>query len=284
MDLELSYMSGAGNLFSVVNIEQKDESIDYSAIAKRICNLEGEGAIKTEGAMFIYQSSVKDVDFNVDFYNPDGSTGMMCGNGARVAVRFAIDNGYTTLNKCFTMADSKYTYTQNNVINKNNIAVYFAPPKQFTPNIDIIINDNTAFVGDFVNVGTPHFIINFDDFTDEIKGDFFTFNLNDIATQIRNHPEFDPAGTNVNFFKIEGKDVFLRTFERGVEAETGACGTGAISTAISLLWKKDLFSPITITPTSGEKLSVHFIFSGMKLANVILEGPATLISTKKISL
>lgn len=284
MDFTLSYMSGAGNLFSVVNLVEKDESIDYSSIAKKICNLEDADAIKTEGAMFISKSLTKEADFDVTFFNPDGSTGMMCGNGGRVAIRFALDNGYPSDNKKFNMAGKLYSYSMVNSFDKNNVALYFDSPKQFTPNIDIVIDDETAFVGDFVNVGTPHFIINYDDFTDEIKGDFRSFNINDYAPKIRNHQEFDPTGTNVNFFHIDGKEVHLRTFERGVEAETGACGTGALSTAVSLLWKKELFSPITIVPTSGEKIYVHFVFSKMKLTNLILEGPATLISTKQVSL
>lgn len=276
-------MSGAGNLFSVMMIEDLPSDIDMPELARAICNIEfnndnnnnndEHNPFKSEGIIVIAPAKNENTDFDVQFYNPDGSSGMMCGNGGRVAVRFALDKAYKANHHKFSMAGNLYEYE----LHEDKIKLFFSPPSQFSPNIDIEINENLVFIGDFVNTGTNHYIINYDDFTEELGDDFRKFDINKIAPDIRNHSEFAPVGTNVNFFQIDGNTVRLRTYEKGVEAETGACGTGAIATAISLLWKKDLPPPITIIPPSGEALIVDFKFNGLLLNKVTLEGPATYI-------
>lgn len=280
MDFEVTYMSGAGNLFSVIHFNLLPEEINFSKLAKLLCNINEFNHFRTEGLIIIAPSILKNADFEAIFYNPDGSTGMMCGNGGRCAVRYALNKGFSNENLKFTLANILYEYA----LFKDNIKLFFNPPQQFTPNVDIEINENSAFIGDFVNVGTLHYIINYDDFVEEIGADFSEFDINKVAVPIRNHIEFAPIGVNVNFYHIVENNVFLRTFEKGVEAETGACGTGAISTAISLLWKKDLPTPINIIPTSKEALIVDFVFDGLKLSKIILEGPAKTLDCVNISI
>ncbi len=280
MDFEVTYMSGAGNLFSVVHFNQLPNEIDFSKIANLLCNINEYNHFRTEGLIIILPNTIENTDFNVLFYNPDGSTGMMCGNGGRCAVYYALKKGYPCKYNQFSLANIIYKYS----IFEDQITLYFNPPQQFSPNVDIEIDENISYIGDFVNVGTLHYVINYDDFIEELGSDFFNFDINNISIPIRNHIEFSPIGANVNFYHIENNNVFLRTFEKGVEAETGACGTGAISTAISLLWKKDLHPPINIIPSSKEKLIVGFDFDGLKLSKIYLEGPAKILNQVNISI
>lgn len=106
MNLNVKYMSGAGNLFTVINaVEYSLESYDFSNIAPKLCGVDSNSKL-TEG-LIIAKSGNKDYDFVIDFYNPDGSYGMMCGNGGRCAVRFANEAGISSKRKVnFFMAGS----------------------------------------------------------------------------------------------------------------------------------------------------------------------------------
>lgn len=280
MKFEVTYMSGAGNLFSVIQFDSYPDNLDLSNIAELLCNTNEFIKFSTEGLIAILPPTSDITDFEVLFYNPDGSSGMMCGNGGRCAVRYALNAGYKANNLKFKMAGNMYQYE----IIEKDIKLYFAPPLEFSPNIDIEINDTAAYIGDYINVGTLHYVINYDDFQEEIGSTFREFKINDIAPAIRNHKEFSPGGVNVNFFQIIDDKIYLRTYEKGVEAETGACGTGAISTALSLMWKSDLKPPMQIIPTAGEPLEVDFEFIGLRLSSIILKGPAEIIGKEVIEL
>lgn len=280
MKLKLFYMSGAGNLFTVINnsiYKLPEEKLEM--LAQDFCNINEYNDFRTEGFMAIDKSEL--VDFDVKFFNPDGSSGMMCGNGGRCAVRFAVDSGIrldVSRFHNFTMAGDTY---KAEIIDEN-ISLEMPPAKKYELNNQITVHGNIVEF-DFVDVGTEHVVINIDKqkFGSENK-ELDKIDIEKIGSSIRRHNYF-PTGTNVNFMAIRNGIVHMRTYERGVEAETGACGTGAVSTAIIANLKYGLDFPISLIPTSGEMLIVDIPkpIDALK-KNIYLKGNAKIIETKEI--
>ncbi len=122
----------------------------------------------------------------------------------------------------------------------------------------------------FVNTGVPH-VVHFVDDLDSVD-------VKDLGSHIRNHGEFAPSGTNADFVKVVDKhNIKVRTYERGVEDETLACGTGAVASAIIAAESEKMVSPVTVETRSGEKLKVYFDIIDGNFKNVHLEGRAKLV-------
>ena len=138
-------------------------------------------------------------------------------------------------------------------------------PTDHRENIKIKLKSETLN-GDFINTGVPHVVI----FVDELD----RYPVKETGREIRYHADFKPKGTNVNFVKVEGNKLLIRTYERGVEDETPACGTGSVAAAIIANLKHNVKVPVEVFPKSGEKLKVYFKCNGKKVTNVSLEGPA----------
>jgi diaminopimelate epimerase len=276
MLIEVTYMSGAGNLFSVIDNRKYNFSESaYSRIASDLCKPNKKEIGRMEGLLVINES--KDYDFEVWFFNPDGSSSMMCGNGGRCAVRFGKDHGlfeYTKNNTIsFYMAKRNYTAS----IIENMIRLNFQAPQEIKKKISLEI-ENKTIIGDYINNGSDHFVLDFNENFSSNINDFNNFDIALFAPSIRHHIEFKRKGTNVNVFFQESKNkLYLRTFERGVEAETGACGTGALATAISLFTNNRIDLPVTIIPSSKIPLNVYIGSSDNKIDSLVLEGPAEYI-------
>ncbi len=281
MEINIEIMSGAGNIFSVVdnrNLELPTEF--FKRCAEIIC--EKSFNPKTEGLLIIENPTSKEKDFSLKYFNPDGSSGMMCGNGGRCAVGFAINRGIIPENKQSVYFDVwGADYTAELIDDK--IKVTFPPPIQINLNKTIEIN-NITIKGNFINVNSPHYVVNFDEQKPFANYDFFTFPINEYGRSIRFHNEFFPDGTNVDFFKIQDDIIYLRTYERGVENETGACGTGAISTAISVYMFNKNQTSFRIVPTSREELIVEIIEEEDKIKNINLIGGYKFLGKSKISI
>lgn len=275
-------MSGAGNLFTVIDNSIYRITKDQAAkLAPILCNVNNYNSRKTEGLILIDKSTNKSIDFAVDFYNPDGTNDAMCGNGGRCAVAYALQSPSIPdfRSKSFTMASSKYNFD----IDDDLICLYFPEPKSYSRNITLSL-ENTSVQGEFVDVGSKHFVVNFSEIDTLSNTDFRRFNIDEIALPIRHHTEFAPNGVNVNIYQIlDNNLVNLRTFERGVEFETGACGTGAISTAFSIVQNDLLNFPICIIPPSGEQLIVDII-TGTDPTAFALKGPAKILEIAEINI
>ena len=275
MKIEISYMSGAGNLFTVINNEKYHFSaIDGSKLAPILCRKSVVNSFITEGLILVSKPLSENCDFSAVFYNPDGTCDAMCGNGGRCAVHFATVHGLN-LQKyfCFSMAGSLYKY----MIKDDLFSLYFPAPTAFKNNFLVQTEDN-VFTGTYVDVGTRHFIIKADDYL-EYK-DFSKAEIVQTAKVIRYSKEFAPHGVNVNFYLIKDQTIFLRTYERGVEAETGACGTGTLSTAIALNSLKLIDFPVKVIPTSGIPLYVD----KNNDREYILTGPAQVLNTISVDI
>lgn len=277
MDIKITYMSGAGNLFSVIDNRNYNLSkYLLQKLAPKFCS----ARIPTEGLLAINKSD--SVDFDADFYNPDGSSGVMCGNGGRCSVVFAgkynfIDN----LNKNFiefSMAGEIYKAKLENDV----VSLYMPPPIEISQNIKI---DEDFFSGftDYINVNSDHIVFNYANLNKTES--FFDFDLVEFAKPLRNLEILFPRGVNVNVYHIDNQNkIHLRTFERGVEAETGACGTGATSTAISLAITGIKEFPIEIIPKSKKNLIIDCVgLFPSKIENMILQGTAEIIGIDFLS-
>lgn len=268
MKLEITYMSGAGNLFTV--IDNRHYNFDFnklSELAIKLCNLE----FKTEG--FLVLNSSERTDFDVLFFNPDGSSDMMCGNGGRCAIFYADINRFFEKkeNVSFEMANEKYKGT----ILPDKLSLHLPPPKSFKF-IETIQIDEFEYTYHYVDVGSKHFVINFDDV---FSSDFEQTNIDEFAKKIRWNDKFAPEGVNVNIFKLyENNSIKLKTFEKGVERVTGACGTGAISSSLTVINNYQYNNPVKVIPPSGIPLEVEFLYKDKQISEIILSGHAEIIN------
>jgi diaminopimelate epimerase len=183
----------------------------------------------------------------------------MCGNGSRCAVRFAFDEGIVGKEVRFeTLAGVIKAYVLDG---GKRIKVQLTPPKDYR---EVLLSlDTQSIEGYFTNTGVPHFVA--------VVKDLENIDVIKLGRAIRFHPEFQPKGTNVNFIEREGDDAIrIRTYERGVEGETLACGTGATASAI-VAYKNGIVSkkPVRVLTKGGEVLAIDF---DDEFKEVFLEG------------
>ena len=198
-----------------------------------------------------------DVAFEVLYYNADGHIGSLCGNGSRCAVEWAYQLGlYQGVDVKFLASDGVH---QAKRMPNGDVTVTMADAKL----------PKAQYGGDFIDTGSPHHVILVDD-----------VNSIDVATQgsrIRNQ-DYGPEGSNVNWLSMDDQEQYhIRTYERGVEAETLSCGTGAVASALVLAQKHNIQSPLTLKARGGD-LSVSWLqVHEVGYSNVQLTGPTCLV-------
>lgn len=253
-------LSGAGNDFVLID-QRENENVSLSPefIAEICDRRRGVGA---DGVLEI--KDTEEYDFSLSYYNADGFPGSLCGNGSRCAIKYANDSGRIKGSKTKFLCDNKVY--KGEVLNGRLIKFYLNPPENLRKNIDVKLQ-NSSFIGDFIDSGSPHFVT-------EIATDINEFEVDKIGKEIRLNEAFSPEGTNVNFVQITDNIVNLRTFERGVEAETFACGTGCVASAYILFLNNKVEPPVKLKVLSKETLIVDFIYKNKNFENVSLVGPA----------
>ena len=264
MSIYFTKMSGSGNDFII--IDNRELVIETSAkrdFVSKICV--PKVSVGADGVIFVENSDK--VDFKWDFYNGDGSSGEMCGNGGRCVARYAYENN---------IAPEKMSFeTTAGIINAevkgSNVCIKLTPPEDLQRNLDITINEK-AFRVDCLNTGVPHAIV----YTQDIMNE----DVCGIGRGIRLHSSFSPAGTNVDFVQKQGEgELRVRTYERGVEGETLACGTGVVASALLASRAGMVKPPVRVQTHGGEVLTVDFeITDGVEnFGDVYLEGSAKLV-------
>jgi len=275
MKIKVTYMSGAGNLFTVIdntaNILSEEQG---KLLAPILCTVNKKNRFETEGLMLLEQSA--DYSFKCVFFNPDGSTGMMCGNGGRAIVRFAKSKGIIKSNQekvLFEMAGAIYSAQ----ILDELIDLEMPNIKEFKE--QTLKLQGRLVSTHYVDNGSQHTVIRIDklDLLDISKLD-----INGIGREVRFNEVFGKIGSNANFYDVKSNTVYLRTYERGVEKETGACGTGAVATAITAVEESNLRFPVSIIPTSGEKIIIDKKIDVKKGTKFHLIGPAIILEEKEI--
>lgn len=258
-------MNGAGNDFIAFDRDENPDLVLSAEFIQKICNryfgVGGDGIITVAKA--------QGTDFAMEYYNADGSTGSLCGNGARCAIRFAREKKkFNSSTVKFICIGEKF---EGEVIDDETIKFYLQNPTKIQLNFPLDIDGKTVNAS-FIDTGSPHVVIDVSGFGEDAE--LSTFDVAGIGRKIRYHQMFSPGGTNVNFLTIKNNVVHLRTYERGVEAETLACGTGATAAALISHMNAHVNNPVTIIPTSGKKLVVDFVATGDTISHVSLAGPA----------
>jgi diaminopimelate epimerase len=260
MDLHFSKLTAAGNDF--VMVDNRKKIIDqqhYQSLAKKLCNR--RYSIGADGIIFIEDS--KPCDFKMKYLNSDGSNAAMCGNGGRAIARFAFEIGAAKKTTMFFETDAGIIHAA--VLDEQNVRLNLYDPKDLQRNIKLLINGKNFNI-DFIDTGVPHAVT----FVEDLD----SFDVVEYGRLIRTHKRFAPAGTNVDFVKKKKDMIAVRTYERGVEDETLACGTGIIASAIIAGLYDFVVPPVKVLARGGDELTVSFKRNGDKIHSVVLEGPA----------
>ncbi len=256
-------ISAAGNDFILIDNRKNVLPADISALAAKMCNR--KFAVGADGLIALENSA--SADFRMKFFNSDGSPAEMCGNGARSLARFAHRIGAAGKKMSFE-TDAGLVSAE---ILKEDVRIQLSTPKDIR--LDFVLKvEKMEFNASFINTGVPHTVIYVNDIE---KADVVN-----IGRAVRYHKEFSPAGTNVNFVQVKDRQTLLvRTYERGVEDETLACGTGVTASAVVSGIKKLVATPVNCVTRGGYKLIVNFTLNDTAdlispVDNVFLEGPA----------
>ena len=260
MDLNLYKWSGAGNLFVIVDGRGSDVSgLRLPQTISIICDHYG-----TDGLMILNSPSQDGTDFDMEFYNPDGSGGMMCGNGGRCIAAFADYLGIKP------SSGGKYVFTAPDGQHDAEILSH----KDSIWDVRLKMSDAEApdevLDGWFINTGTRHFV----KFVENVEA----VDVDNEGRATRMNWVFRPEGANVNFVQVlSDGSLKVRTFEKGVERETAACGTGLTASALVAFHTGRISSPSVLLHARQDDLKVDFITDGGRFTEVHLTGPATLL-------
>ena len=233
-----------------------------SELAKKAC--ERKHSIGADGLLVIEKS--KRADFKMRIFNPDGSEAEMCGNGSRCVALYASKHGIV---KRTEMTIETLAGIVDASVKGDIVKVKLPDPTDIKWNLCLTIH-KCPYKLSFVKTGVPH-VVHFVDDLDKVD-------VKTLGYGLRHHKEFAPEGANADFVKVVGKnEIKVRTYERGVEDETLACGTGAVASAIIAAEAEKLSPPITVQTRGGERLKVYFELIDGNFRNVYLEGKAKLV-------
>ena len=256
MTVRFAKMHGAGNDF--ILIDDRDGSFPCERSVLAALGARGTG-VGCEGIILVQKSAR--LDFRMKFFNPDGSEAEMCGNGARCVAAFArkIGAAKSDAMRFETLAGD----VGAEIVGAGLVRVAMPDPKD--------LRDN------FVNSGVPHSIVP----VSGLEG----IDVEGEGRRIRHSAAFAPAGTNVDFVVYHAPDrVDIRTYERGVEAESGACGTGAVAAALVGVAQHGLRFPVRVRTVKGHELVIGGVFDGKDFRSVTLTGPVAHVFDGEIDL
>lgn len=261
-NIDFYKMSGSGNDFII--IDNRKRIVDEAGLMNFVASVcRRKMSVGADGLILI--ESADAVDFKWRFFNSDGSVAEMCGNGARCAARFAYIKGIAGTEMSFE--------TEAGIIHakvaKDQVKIKMPDPTDLKTDYALELENSTLSVSS-VNTGVPHVVVEVDNIDD--------IEVVKLGREIRFHDVFDPAGTNVNFVCLQNDDIVaIRTYERGVEDETLACGTGAIACAIVISYKKKIKSPVKVMTRSGGYLYIYYKVKQGRFYDIFLEGDARII-------
>lgn len=269
-------MSGAGNDFIIIDKAKNSPfALSSEAIIKLCDRRNGIGA---DGVIEISQSDRH--DFEMDYYNSDGSIGTLCGNGSRCAIWYAHTQKYCSKDVSFLSKEIVYGGV---IIDSELVKFYLKPPQSIRRQLKLAL-ESGVIEADFIDTGSPHIVIDVNKNSNFFKTELNKIDVARIGKEIRYHKEIAPEGANVNFINIFDNRIFIRTYERGVEEETLACGTGSVAAAIISFLNQEIKPPIDLITKSNENLKVDFISLNNSINEVSLTGPAKIVFTGVFSL
>jgi diaminopimelate epimerase len=258
MNIPFWKMHGAGNDFILVDDRAltfpSSDTVWLARVAARRTGVGCEGII-------LIQPSDK-ASFRMRFFNPDGSEVEMCGNGARCVARLAHEIGAAPAD----MTIDTVAGILKAAVAGELVRLHMIPPKDWQLDKTLTLMRKKISYS-FVNSGVPHAVVT-------VK-DLAACNVQALGSGIRYHKDFAPRGTNANFIAVTGpQSLHVRTYERGVEAETLACGTGIVAGALIAVRLGKVRPPVSVTAASGDVLTVDFRPTKDGAENITLVGPA----------
>ena len=274
--LSFTKMNGAGNDFVVLDNRHGQASLDAGAVARLCDRHRGVGA---DGVLAVElpADGQPAVTFRMRYYNADGGEAEMCGNGARCFARFAarVSGSDAELLTFQTPAGLIRAH-----LDGEQVRLEMSVPTGGTALGPLVLEDGTVFpAAYFLNTGVPHVVLPVDD-AEQVD-------VKPLGRTVRHHARFAPAGTNANFVqRVSPEEIILRTYERGVEGETLACGTGATASALvhAELNRTEGAGSVAVRVRSGDVLRIGFERTApMTFANVTLSGPATFVFSGEIA-
>ena len=244
---------GTGNDFVIIDNRDLQFNRTNNFLVEKLCDRRyGIGA---DGLMLLQNK--QGFDFEMVYYNADGNESSMCGNGGRCIVEFARSLGLVKDRASFIATDGPHTA----IVKPEFISLKMNDVKEVELTTDF----------SFLNTGSPHYVA----FVTQLS----TYNVFEEGKKIRNKERFQPNGTNVNFVEKQSGELFVRTFERGVENETFSCGTGVTAAALVASIKNLATAPDSCNiKTLGGQLLVKFKrHADNSFTDIWLEGPATFV-------
>jgi len=250
-------MNGSGNDFILIdNREGQIKEEDMSLLVKLACRR--RTSVGADGLIFVVKS--RQYDFGWRFFNADGNEVEMCGNGGRCVSRFAFLKGIAGRKMTFETIAGPIKAE----IHGRMVKILMPKPTDLQMEIDMEKRPGWQSV-DFINTGVPHVVV-------RVKG-LDRHPVKDEGRLIRYHSLFLPLGTNANFMQVIDKHKLLvRTYERGVEDETLACGTGAIASVLVNAIRGVLESPVIVETRGGDNLTICFSLEENFFKQIWLEG------------
>ncbi len=262
MDIEFVKYHGAGNDFIMIDNRNKIFEINHKIIKRLSDRHWGIGA---DGLIILEKDN--NLDFYMRYFNADGYEGSMCGNGGRCVIFFAHNLNIINKKARFNAIDGEHS----------GEIISFSGNKAI---VNLEMNDVTEtseFNGNLIiDTGSPHYLIFCNSITEK---DVFT-----EGKKIRKSEPFKKDGINVNFIEKTPHHIKIRTYERGVENETLACGTGIVAAAIANYLISGTQKEVHMVETLGGMLKVNFKYNKGLFTDIYLEGPAEFVFTGKINI
>ena len=259
MTLDFIKMNGAGNDFVLLDGRARNPHLAPEQVLRLCDRHRGVGA---DGVMVLVPCASGKADWAWEFFNSDGSDATMCGNGARCFARFV---------QRLTGVDRALTFETGAGVIKaafrgDLVTIGLTAPRDWRLNLSVPLRTGATAVHS-VNTGVPHAVL----FVPDADRAMVT----ELGPELRHHAAFAPKGTNVNFVQVLGADAIrVRTFERGVEGETLACGTGVTASALVSACVHGFRSPVRVRVQGGDTLEAGFVRTGDEFSEVTLTGPA----------
>ncbi len=263
MKIKFAKMNASGNDFIVIDNREKIMPGNLAAAARKLCRR--KVFVGADGLLLIGKSKVN--DFRMRIFNPDGSEPEMCGNGARCIARYAYINRIAGRK----MIMQTLSGPVGAEIKSKGVKIKMKDPAEGGLNFDLKIKNRKLNVS-FIDTGVPHTVV----FTEKVED----VDVRGLGRAIRYDKMFSPAGANVNFVSVKGRNsIIIRTYERGVEDETLSCGTGSVASAIISGVVQGIVPPVKVHTRGGEVLMVYYNITKTKdsfpmVKDVYLEGGA----------
>ena len=267
MILQFTKMNGAGNDFVMLDNRDLKLMLTTAQIARLCDRHRGVGA---DGLLLAEPCASGKADFRMHYFNADGSEAEMCGNGARCFARFVRKLGWQESTLTFETLAGVIHATYHGELVKLGMSVPHSARLR-----DRVKTSEGELEVSSINTGVPHAIL-FVEAADKAM-------VGPLGRELRFHDHFKPKGTNVNFVQpLDAHTIRVRTYERGVEGETLACGTGVCASAIISHLAGKATPPVNVRVQGGDTLEVNFKMVGGEVRDVTLQGPADFVFEGKI--